>query len=169
MNLFAGKRWRLRPREETCGYCGGRRGRDEKKQQHWNIYIAICKIDSQWKSAVRCRQLRPGALWQPRGLGWGGRSEGGSRVGDICIIMTDSCGYMAETNTVIVKQLLSNWKYNFFFLLNLLLVPGGNPSTHLMRLITFFHTSILIFQFAFNYTYTPFFFFLLEYLFVDRN
>ena len=36
-----------------------------------------------------------GALYQPRGIGWGRRWEGG----DICIHMADSCCCMAETIT----------------------------------------------------------------------
>ena len=42
-----------------------------------------------------------GVLWLPRGVGWGGRWEGGPQGGDICIPMTDSCWYMAETNTIL--------------------------------------------------------------------
>ena len=31
------------------------------------------------------------ALYQPRGVGWRGRWEGGSKRGDICIPIADSC------------------------------------------------------------------------------
>ena len=31
------------------------------------------------------------ALYQPRGMDWGGRMEGGPKGGDICIPMADSC------------------------------------------------------------------------------
>ena len=41
-------------------------------------YTAICKIDSQWEFAVRLRK-QTGALYQPRGVRWGGRWEGGSK------------------------------------------------------------------------------------------
>ena len=46
-----------------------------------------------------------GALYQPRGVEWGGRWEGGSkgRV-NICIPMTDSCGGLTEN-----KILLNNY------------------------------------------------------------
>ena len=37
------------------------------------------------------QETQTGALYQPRGVGWGGRWEGGSRGGDICISMADSC------------------------------------------------------------------------------
>jgi len=40
-------------------------------------YITICKIDSQREFAVCLRKLKQG-LYQPRGVGWGGRWGGGS-------------------------------------------------------------------------------------------
>ena len=53
-------------------------GGDKLKEQHWDIYITICKIDSQWEFAVWCWELKPRDLWRPRGVGWGGRWEGSS-------------------------------------------------------------------------------------------
>ena len=41
-------------------------------------YITIYKIDSQQEFAVWLRKLQQ-ALYQPRGVGWGGRWEGGSK------------------------------------------------------------------------------------------
>ena len=35
--------------------------------------------------------IQTGALYQPRGVGWGGKWEGGSRGRGICIPMADSC------------------------------------------------------------------------------
>ena len=52
MNLSAGQQRRHRHRKQTCGHSGGRRGRDELREQHGNIHITICKIDSQWEFAV---------------------------------------------------------------------------------------------------------------------
>ena len=37
------------------------------------------------------QETQAGALYQPRGVGWGGRWEGASMGGDICISMADSC------------------------------------------------------------------------------
>ena len=34
----------------------------------WDIYIAICKIDSQWEFAAWHKKSKAGALWQPRGM-----------------------------------------------------------------------------------------------------
>ena len=52
MNPFAGQQWRHRHREQTCGPSWGRRGWDEWREQHGNIYTVICKTDSQWEFAV---------------------------------------------------------------------------------------------------------------------
>ena len=41
--------------------------------------ITMCKIDSQWEFAVYLRKLEQGLCIQPRGVGWGGRWEGGSK------------------------------------------------------------------------------------------
>ena len=37
------------------------------------------------------QETQTGALYQPRGVGWGGRQEGGSNGGDICMPVADSC------------------------------------------------------------------------------
>ena len=52
--------------------------------------------NSQWEFDVQCRELKPRALWQPRGMGWGGRQEGSSRGQDIGIPMADSCWCMTK-------------------------------------------------------------------------
>ena len=44
-------------------------------KSNMETYITICKIDSQWELA---HATQTGALYQPRGVGWGGRCEGGS-------------------------------------------------------------------------------------------
>ena len=45
-------------------------------EKNMETYIIICKIDSQQEIAVWLRKLKKGALYQPRGVGWGGRWEG---------------------------------------------------------------------------------------------
>ena len=37
------------------------------------------------------QETQRGALYQSKGVGWGGRWEGGSKGGDIFLPMTDSC------------------------------------------------------------------------------
>ena len=44
------------------------------------------------------QETQTGALYQPRGVGWGGRWEWGSKGGDICIPMADSCWGLTENN-----------------------------------------------------------------------
>ena len=53
MNLFSGQQWGNRHREQTCGH-GGRRGgrRGDLGESYIEMYNTICKIDSQWESAV---------------------------------------------------------------------------------------------------------------------
>ena len=37
------------------------------------------------------QETQTGALYQPRGVGWGGDGREGQKGGDICIPMADSC------------------------------------------------------------------------------
>ena len=57
-NLFVRQQWRSRHREQTYGH--GRRGIEGEMYGESNIetYIAICKIDSQWKFSVCLRELK---------------------------------------------------------------------------------------------------------------
>ena len=89
-NLFAGQQWRKRGREQTYGH--GERGGEGKMYGESNMetYITKCKIDSQWECCMS-QGTQTGALYQPRGVGQGGRREGGERGGDICPPMADSC------------------------------------------------------------------------------
>ena len=65
-------------------------------------YTTICKTDSQWEFAVWSKKVKPSALWQPRGVGWGGKVGREVQEGEgICIPMADSCWYMAETNIML--------------------------------------------------------------------
>ena len=72
--------------------------------------IHYCNTTSLWEFAVRCRKLKPGALWQPRVMGCDGRWEESST----------GRGYMSaygwfllmygRNQHYIVSQLSSNWK-----------------------------------------------------------
>ena len=48
-------------------------------KSNMETYITICKIESQREFALWLRKLKTGALYQPRGVGWGGKWEGGSK------------------------------------------------------------------------------------------
>ena len=58
MNLFSGLQWRNRHREETYehGEIGGEG--EMLGEGNMEIYITICKIDSQWEFAVWLRKLK---------------------------------------------------------------------------------------------------------------
>ena len=47
-------------------------------KSNMETYITICKIDSQ-RVCCRAQETQTGALYQPRGVGWGGRWEGASK------------------------------------------------------------------------------------------
>ena len=72
MNLFVRQQWRNRHGEQTYGH--GERGGEGEMYGESNVetYIIISKIDSQWEFAVCLREFRR-VLYQPRGVGWGGR------------------------------------------------------------------------------------------------
>ena len=79
-NLFTGQQRRNRHGEQTYGH--GERGREGEMYGKSNMetYITICKIDSKPEFAVSMAQeTQTGTLYQPRGVRWGGRWEGGSK------------------------------------------------------------------------------------------
>ena len=77
-NLFTGQQWRNRHRKQTYGH-GEKAGEGEMNgESNMESYITICKIDSKWEFLVWLRNLKQG-LYQPRGVGWEERWEGGSR------------------------------------------------------------------------------------------
>ena len=59
-------------------------------ESNMETFNNMCKIDSQWEFTVMSQRTQTGALYQPRGLGWGGRWEA-HEGGDICTPMADSC------------------------------------------------------------------------------
>ena len=75
-NLFTGQQWRNRHREQT--YEHGERGGEGEMYGKSNMetYITICKIEP---TGICClaQETQAGALYQPRGVGWGGRWERG--------------------------------------------------------------------------------------------
>ena len=90
-NLFTGQQWRSRHREQTYGH-RERGGEGEMYgDRNMETYITICKIDSQWKFAVCCRELKQGLCINLEG--WNGEGDGreAPEGGDICIPMADSC------------------------------------------------------------------------------
>ena len=77
-NLLTGQQWRNRHREQTYGH-GERGGEGEMHgKSNMETYITMYKTDSHWEFAVCLRKLKQG-LYQPSGVGWRGRWEGGSK------------------------------------------------------------------------------------------
>ena len=54
------------------------------------IYITICKIDSQWEFAVWFMRFKR-ALYQSRGMGWAEDGREVHKGGAISLHMADSC------------------------------------------------------------------------------
>ena len=90
-NLFSGKQWRNRHREQTYGH--GERGGEGEMYGKSNIetYITICKIDSQWEFAVWLRKLKQGLCINLEGWDGEGDEREVQKGRDICIPMADSC------------------------------------------------------------------------------
>ena len=78
-NLFSWQQWRNRHRELAYGHW--ERGGEGEMYEKSNMenYITICKVDSQWEFTVMSQETQTGALYQPRGVGWGERWEGVSK------------------------------------------------------------------------------------------
>ena len=77
-NSFTGQQWRNRHRKQTHGH-GERGGEGEMYgKSNMETYITICKIDSQ-RVCCRAQETQTGTLYQPSGVGWGERWEGGSK------------------------------------------------------------------------------------------
>ena len=53
MNLFSGQQWRNRHKEQTYGHGGRGEGRGWRCMERiTEIYIAICRLDSQWEFSL---------------------------------------------------------------------------------------------------------------------
>ena len=68
---------RRRHRKQTCAHSGEKRGWDELREWHWNIYITICKIAS--GKLLYNKGSSTGCSVTTYRVGWGGWWEGGSR------------------------------------------------------------------------------------------
>ena len=58
-------------------------------KSNMEMYITICRIESQWEFAVYLGEFKQG-LYQPRGVEWEGDGRKVQEGGDICISMADS-------------------------------------------------------------------------------
>ena len=67
-------------------------------------------LDSQWEFVVWGRELKSGDLWEPRGVGWGGKWERGSRGRERMYTYGWFMLMYGRNQHNIVKQLSSNYK-----------------------------------------------------------
>ena len=75
MNLFVRQQWRNR--EET--YRHGKRGGEVRSiERVWKFTLPYVKGIANG-NLLMSQGTQTGALYQPRGVGWGGKYEGGSR------------------------------------------------------------------------------------------
>ena len=90
-NVFIGKQWKTRHREQTYGY--GKRGGEGEMYRKSNMetYITICKIDSQGEFSVWFKKLKHGLCVNLEGRDGEGDGREVQNGGDICIPMADSC------------------------------------------------------------------------------
>lgn len=93
MNLPAGQQQRHRHRNQKCGDRREKKGEGERGQnwrdQHGNIYAAICKLDRQWEI---CQGRKLAQCSDNPEEGWGGRWEGALRSEATYVTpVADSC------------------------------------------------------------------------------
>ena len=62
MNLFAGQQRRCRLKEQTFAHSEEGRGWEDLREQYWNIYITMCKIDKRVGSCCITQGAQLGAL-----------------------------------------------------------------------------------------------------------
>ena len=70
-------------------------------ESNMEIYITICKIDSQWEFGIWVRELKPGLCNNLEGWDVEGEGKDVQEGGDIGRPMADSCWCLAETNTIL--------------------------------------------------------------------
>ena len=74
--LYARQQKKHRCKEYTFGPCGRRQGWEDLREQHWSMYITICKIDDQCKFYAWSRALKTHALGHQEGWGREGSGQG---------------------------------------------------------------------------------------------
>ena len=87
--------------DRATDMAGGEEGEEDVYgESNIEIYITICKTDSQWESAVWLRE-QTGALWQAEG--WGGEGYGREvqEGGDMGVPMADSYWCMTENHKIL--------------------------------------------------------------------
>ena len=77
-NLFTEKQWRNRHREQTYGHGRGEERVRCMERVTWKLTLPYVKQIAN-RNLLYGSGTQTGALYQPRGLGWGGRQDRGSK------------------------------------------------------------------------------------------
>ena len=93
--LYARKQKTHRCKEKTFGLSGRRWGWEDLREQHWNMYITIYKIDGKCEFDAWSRALKAGGSGTTQRDEVGREVGVGFRMGDTCGTMVDSCQCMA--------------------------------------------------------------------------
>ena len=80
ITLYARQKKRHRYIEQTFGLYGRRQGWDDQRTASKHVYYQVWNRSAVQVGCMR-QVLGAGALGRPRGMGWGGRWEGGSGWG----------------------------------------------------------------------------------------
>ena len=88
-NLYA--RQQKRCLEQSFGLCRRGRGWDDLGECHWNMYNIIYETNRLSRFNAWYWMLGAGELGRPGGIVWGGRREGGFRMGNTCTPVANSC------------------------------------------------------------------------------
>ena len=93
--------WRNRHSEQTYGHRDRREAGEMYGKSNMEMYITICKIDSQWEFAVCLRELKQGLCINLEGWNEEGHGRQAQEGGDICIPMADSSWCLTENNKIL--------------------------------------------------------------------
>ena len=86
MTLYSRQKKRHRYKEQTFEFCGRRRGWDDLREEHWNMYIILCEIDCQSRFDAWDKVLRAGALGWPWGMQFSFQSQRKKECSNYCTI-----------------------------------------------------------------------------------
>ena len=113
--------------------CGEERRWDELREEHGNIHITICKIESQWELAVWHRELNPVLCDNPEGWDGVGDGRGVQREGtyDPCDRFIVFQLFVSPTLWTAAHQACLSIT-NSWSLLKLISIESVMPSNHLI-------------------------------------
>ena len=100
ITLYARQKKRHRCIEQTFGLYGRRRGWDDMREQHQNMYIIKCETDHQSRLGDET-SVRAWCTGMTQRDELGRVVGGGIGMGNACKSMADSCQCMAKNTTIL--------------------------------------------------------------------